>query len=196
MTTVPQSWTDLLHQIQKICPSAVIAGGALRDLDHGIAVKDLDIFIRAGSNDEAVGLNELIGGQPMTDPDTQMYPASMQEIQLVVDLDDERDLIQNETGLPVQLIFINWDTRFICKRVDFGLCKTSYDGRELYFSSEYQIDKDSKSMTLQRCDNEQALSRSVARFARWKPRYPEHEFVLGCHIDMGTDNNRVDFGVP
>lgn len=104
---IPQSWTDLLSQIQAICPSAVLAGGALRDLDHGVPVKDLDIFIRAGSNDEAVGLNELLGGVPMSDPDTQMYPASMAEIQLVTDLDPESEIINNETGLPVQLIFIN-----------------------------------------------------------------------------------------
>ncbi len=48
---IPQSWQDALRKVQEGgFHEAVIAGGCLRDLDHGIPiaeVKDVDIFVRA-----------------------------------------------------------------------------------------------------------------------------------------------------
>jgi len=42
---LPDSWIKVLDLIQVECPSAIIAGGALRDLVLGKPVKDVDIFI-------------------------------------------------------------------------------------------------------------------------------------------------------
>jgi hypothetical protein len=186
---IPSTWKQLLADIQKVAPEAVLAGGALRDLDHGLPAKDLDVFIAAGSGNEAEGLNELMGGHPMTDPEIQMYPDNMPEIQLVADHDPEREKFNNLTGLPLQFIYINWQTHNIIKRFDYGLCQIMYDGRELRTSEQYDTDKQEKTMTLLRCDNEFALGRSVERFARWKPRYPDHRFVLGCRLDLGSEKD-------
>ena len=60
---IPKSWRSVLSEIQKHCPSAVIAGGALRDLYHEVQVKDLDIFIEAGDSEEAEGLMDIISGR-------------------------------------------------------------------------------------------------------------------------------------
>jgi hypothetical protein len=42
---VPQGWLDVLSKIQNEWPVATIAGGALRDLDLGRPIKDVDVFI-------------------------------------------------------------------------------------------------------------------------------------------------------
>lgn len=62
---VPLAWRQLLADVQLELPrgGAVLAGGALRDLDNGVEVKDLDIFIECGDQDEAAELNQILGGK-------------------------------------------------------------------------------------------------------------------------------------
>ncbi len=41
---VPESWKVELEAVRKFCPSAIIAGGCLRDLYCGKEPKDIDFF--------------------------------------------------------------------------------------------------------------------------------------------------------
>jgi len=63
MKKIPDTWKQVLEDIQKVCPSAVLAGGALRDLVFDVEVKDLDIFIEAGNENEAWGSFKALGGK-------------------------------------------------------------------------------------------------------------------------------------
>src|SRR5689334_11499331 len=45
---IPIEWREMLHTLQQAYPSAVIAGGCLRDLVFGGAVKDIDVFVPRG----------------------------------------------------------------------------------------------------------------------------------------------------
>lgn len=63
-TIIPQEWKKFLGVIQSKFPSAIIAGGALRDLIVDNPIKDVDIFIAdldtsSGLDFDAIG--ELIG---------------------------------------------------------------------------------------------------------------------------------------
>lgn len=179
---LPRSWMTTLDEIQKVCPSAVIAGGSLRDMAHMKPVKDLDIFIQAGSIGEAKALNDQLHGVDTDGDEEAIYPATMNEVVMVTDYNSDK----NTTGLPVQLIYVNWLTSRICERFDYALCQIMFDGKELRWTDAYIKDKNNKTMTLVRSDNDNALARSVERFARWHEKYPEHKFVLGCSLNMGT----------
>jgi len=42
---IPSEFRFLLEEIQKTCPEAIIAGGAMREWFHGHTPKDVDIFV-------------------------------------------------------------------------------------------------------------------------------------------------------
>ena len=49
MPSIPAEWKQVLDRIQRVQPSAIIAGGALRDIILRRPVKDVDIFINAST---------------------------------------------------------------------------------------------------------------------------------------------------
>jgi len=65
---IPNEWKDLLAKVQKIFPSAIIAGGALRDLDYEISPKDIDIFIESDENTYFPALDKI--GRSVSDLET------------------------------------------------------------------------------------------------------------------------------
>lgn len=176
---IPQEWKDLLAEIQATGARAVIAGGCLRDLDNGVAPKDIDIFIEAGDDEEAANLNEVLGGKNIDNPEKQWYPESMREVILVSGS-------KKDAGLPVEFIFVNWQVSNILARFDYGFCRLAFDGKDVTWDEQYDQDKANKVMTLMRCESEGALASSVRRFARWRDKYPEHDWCLGCRLDMGA----------
>tara|TARA_Y100001001_G_scaffold163782_1_gene193797 strand:+ start:1135 stop:1761 length:627 start_codon:yes stop_codon:yes gene_type:complete len=185
---IPASWLGVLEDIQKVCPSAVLAGGALRDLYHGVEVKDLDIFIQAGDEAESWGLFEKLGGkrpkdftefgyglQDLSDMDSDggAYPRSMQEVILV-----ENYVGENPTDIPVQLIFVNWNTARIHERFDIGICRVSTDGVKVFVSKEFKEDHHEKVLNIRRCENKWMLGSSIERIVRLREKYADFQIAL------------------
>ena len=183
---IPDSWRIMLDELGQIYPQVVLAGGSLRDLDHGVAPKDLDIFIESSGIDESVELNKMLGGEALPD-DTEnvIYPQSMEEISLVSSYDLNSGILSNPPELPVQFIFCNWKVHSIWKRFDYGLTRIMFDGNSVFFSEDYERGRKDKVFELIRCDNEHALASSIKRYARFLPRYPEHGWRLACRLEMG-----------
>lgn len=162
---IPAEWVDLLQRIQAVLPSAVIAGGALRDLDNNREVKDLDIFIRGDSVQECewhlhclreAGFEVNYNPSELTE-----YPEDQNlEVVVIASLETYDDL-------PVQLIFTNWDTASIVDRFDYGICRLSFDGKELVRPAEYDEDKQAQVFRLRR-ERPTAVSMrgSIRRYAR------------------------------
>jgi hypothetical protein len=169
---IPPAWTELLQRIQAVCPSAVLAGGALRDLDNGQDVKDLDIFIRSPDMDDAEAARfalEEAGFELVFDDSGEggkIYPED-QNLEVVAVM----DLLGFE--LPVQLIFTNWDTGRIVDRFDYGICRLAWDGETLSRPAEYDEDKQARVFRLRR-DRPTPVSMrgSVHRYARLVAKYP------------------------
>src|SRR3546814_3140365 len=44
---IPEKWRELLASVRSVFPTAIIAGGAMRDLENGKPVKDIDINVEA-----------------------------------------------------------------------------------------------------------------------------------------------------
>ena len=182
---IPVEWRQLLGEINNHT-RAVIAGGALRDLDHDIKPKDLDIFMECGDEEEASGLNQLLGGKWGEQEELKWYPESMREVILVSDYDKKKDKLSTNIDIPVQFIFCNWKIDKILTRFDYACCQIGFDGKDVFYEQGYTQDKENKTMTLRRCGGESALMASVERFGRWKHKYPEHKWRLGCHLSMGS----------
>lgn len=164
---IPVKWRELLAAIQAVCPSAVLAGGALRDRDNGVAVKDLDIFITArdarDAFDAIIALTaaDLEVSFDETNGDTA-YPED-QNLEVV----QIADLHTTITSLPVQLIFTNWDTARIVERFDYGICRLSFDGEQIVRPPEYDEDREKQVFRLRR-DRPTPISMrgSIRRYAR------------------------------
>lgn len=182
MKDIPTDWLDILAEIQVVCPSAVIAGGALRDLWLGVPVKDIDIFIECGGMDEAEGLFQKLGGQPpekewdagLSDvTEAGLYPESMKEVILVEDYPRE-----TKDGLPVQLIFVNWKTHRITARFDIGICRIATDGTTLTVDEGFDEDVMNKALNIRRCNNKWMLGASISRIIRLLKKYPDWTIQL------------------
>lgn len=163
---IPDSWGALVRSIREVCPTAVLAGGALRDLDNAREVKDLDIFIFADSDREAFGHIDALNAGPFsvsfdeTFEGGKAYPEdqNLEVIQIA-------DLLDHD--LPVQLIFVRWPTDRIVERFDYGICQLAYDGSELTKGEHYEADKAAQVFQLRR-DRPTPVSMrgSVRRYAR------------------------------
>lgn len=163
---IPDSWGALVRSIREVCPSAVLAGGALRDLDNGRDVKDLDIFIEVAGEAQAVDALAALEAGLVTQTvhyepsDLTYYPQDQNlEVILVAELLDH--------DIPIQLIFVRWPTARIVERFDYGICQIAYDGVELTKGPNYDQDKADQVFALRR-DRPTAISMrgSVKRYAR------------------------------
>jgi tRNA nucleotidyltransferase/poly(A) polymerase len=180
VTVVPARWQRLLLAIREVCPSAVLAGGALRDLLLDRPIKDLDIFINARAMqlaDEAIAALRLAGFTVEFDPcDLTAYPEDQNlEVVAVATLSTPEDLapFAGLRVLPVQLIFTNWDTSRITDRFDYGICQVAYDGETITFGDHFNSDRIEEVFRLRR-DRPTPVSMrgSVHRYARLVNKYP------------------------
>lgn len=163
---IPQGWKIMLSAIQQVCPSAVLAGGCLRDLDNGRDVKDLDVFIRAETEGEARqaidGLRDAGIAVSFEQNEHNCYPED-QNLEVVLVAECETPA----TDFPVQFIFTNWPTDRIVERFDYGICRLAFDGQSLTVPKEYEEDKQARVFRLRRDrGTPRAMQGSVHRYAR------------------------------
>lgn len=171
---IPGEWTKTLLAIQALGTPAVIGGGALRDLDNGRPIKDVDVFVPC-----------------KTDTDVQVWHAKLSAIFSCDPIDSEAWYPLGEanevvgfftfraSGLyPFQFIGVQWDVAKIIDRFDFGICKLSYDGQTVTIHPDYLADKEAKVFRLRRPRDDQQLRASVIRYARLYAKYEGWDFQL------------------
>jgi hypothetical protein len=173
---IPSSWTAAVLAIRAVCPTAVLAGGALRDLDNDRPIKDFDVFIAAddleAAEDAMASLTEA-GLTVAFDPtELTVYPEDQNlEVVAVAEIQMPEALkpFAGIRALPVQAVFVRWDTAQIVDRFDYGICRLSYDGSgtTVLPPLEYTDDKANKVFRLRR-ERLTPLSMrgSVKRYAR------------------------------
>lgn len=185
---IPQAWRDVLAAIRAVCPSAVLAGGCLRDRDNGRDVKDLDVFINARWLDDAeLCIYQLREGgfNVIFEPsDKTAYPED-QNLEVVAVAELDASALVN---IPVQLIFTNWPTERIVERFDYGICRLSFDGTSIIRPPEYDEDREARVFRLRReRPTAVAMRGSIHRYARltsekyagwtWWPFEPSDELT-------------------
>ncbi|MBB3693045.1 hypothetical protein [Sphingomonas sp. BK580] len=160
---IPAAYAATLAAVREVFPGALIAGGALRDLDNGREVKDLDIFapnvpdldtFRALAARFGVLLSVMGGYESW----------ATAECVGVIDLQ-----IGDQ---PFQLIGLRSGPETILPRLDFGICRIGFDGSEVIRTDEYLADQATQTFTLLRADDDAQRDRSLRRFDRLSAKYP------------------------
>jgi hypothetical protein len=169
---IPAAYAATLAAVRGVFPGALIAGGALRDLDNGRPVKDIDVTIPSWGGDFASfrkAAAPLIPAGTITKHCNASY-GWQDECLGYID-------IPSVDGLPVQLIALTTGPESLLHRLDFGICRIGYDGVEVIKTDEYLADQATQSFTLLRADDSAQRDRSIRRFERLSEKYPGWKLV-------------------
>lgn len=189
---IPAAYAATLAHVQGHFPGAMIAGGCLRDLDNDRPVKDVDIFLP----------NLVPPPPPPLDPSdffaclatddfewlrwrvSASLPMDGQIVGVMGSYEGwatEEVLGVFDISTPLldyQLICLTTGPETILPRMDFGICRISYDGDMVHRTNEYHADKHNERFTLLRCGSHTELERSLARHKRLSEKY------VGWPIDL------------
>lgn len=195
MITIPERWQEVLRSIQAAgFPEAIIAGGALRDLDHGKPVNDVDIFVRA--KDEMEGelkarLDKAFGYEGVgifADNSTANLDEDYTWEGVIVagvwdwPLFNTRPFQGVANAPTFQVIAVDTDEKdflsYIVSDFDIGLCKIAYDGSVIFMPGDYLRDKTDQTLTVVRAPSVEALARTLERVERIRRKYPDHKLVI------------------
>lgn len=165
---IPQNWTAILQALHYAGhPEAFIGGGALRDLDNGAPIKDVDIFIQAKPGVVLFeNLSTVLHGLTASDV-TQVSQYEHSDIAEVFEFTGDTyplNVIVIKPTVPADGFMLQQLDRF-----DIGLCRVAYDGRRIEYTSPYCVDKAEKRITIV---NPWNLERSIERANRIAAKYP------------------------
>jgi hypothetical protein len=161
---IPAAWENALRLIQTYAPSAVLAGGALRDLDNGKPVKDLDIFVH--------GYHEI---------DTLRLTMRLKQTFDAQYLEGTKDVLAaykvlNDLECPeINIVHLRAPfTSFQCiERMDFGICQIAYLSNGMVeTTAAYDADRRNHTITLMRADDQPGFDWSMRRYERLSKKYP------------------------
>jgi hypothetical protein len=160
MNRIPTKWVDLLWELQEHDPSALLAGGAIRDLYCGRPIKDLDFWVFNGEakfdfmkdyDYNAVGFNEY-----------EEHKKHVREIDVIYEMTFEGQqinvILMRHTIHPMDLI----------QSFDFGLCQAAYDGYNFHLSPSFLYDFKHQCFTLM---HGKTYEKSKERHQRFSERY-------------------------
>lgn len=168
--TIPAQWRALMARVNQVAPSAVLAGGALRDLNNDRPVKDLDIFIHGEEDvDAALKLLESLGyvvsvtfSGDYVDAakDVSFAYAAKRAGEIDINIVELRDPTS-----PLQCI----------ERMDFGICQVAYTGHPeggIIATASYWNDVANQTITMTRADSLAGFKWSMRRYERLAHKYP------------------------
>ncbi len=151
-----------LSAVQKVYPSAILAGGYLRDAFFGRSQKDIDIF---------VDYSEVITGLPGSVVNTASGYMDNGDVDLVWEL--------KGYALPVQVIMLREGLTAMsrCLEHDFDFCQIWHDGWSTGCTSAF-ANANMDEITLVHCENQKEFDRSMRRWKRLSVKYPECVLVI------------------
>lgn len=160
---------------------AVVAGGYLRDMLHGIPPKDMDVFVMSDDGDGPTAallqaiqvitgpINWLCVGGEYWGADSCLRVGEAQ-----VDHDG------NLHPVPINVIVLQKgilpadDARLN----DFGMCQIWYDGERLQWTDAFLRDSVFWTFTLKVCEDVNQFARSMRRWERLRQKFPYHTLVI------------------
>ena len=191
---VPHSWLETLAMVQDVCPGAVLAGGALRDIEHRMpasGVKDLDIFV-AHSGDYTKKLAKHFDIQRRDHMGRVIMGDKVAEYKDVF-ADGVLSISEFPAGslhtLPVQIIAVaqhstEMTIESVVGRFDFGICRIGTDGLRVHWTDAYARDRTRRTFTLLRSQCEAQYKRSMERWRRISARFPQYSLVISPEIQQ------------
>lgn len=153
---LPTAWLDVLNKVQTQYPSAVIAGGCLRDLDYGLQPKDVDIFIP--NTFDLVGeaednIQDVLGDA------TEIFGQVSDKYDYVRDVNLVLKYTIGDTDYDVIFETIKDKSQTVIDTFDFSICQIMHNGKELTVSGAYSLTKTLKKIFCTRYDKDTFQSR-------------------------------------
>lgn len=157
--------------------TAIVAGGAIRDMYHDVLISDIDIFIQhPGHMKSSVPVKKYLPKRPFDHPEWTAYWADVLRLRDINDpfdgddiewyyssyeppsaFDDEDDFTAEIISVwnvyrglnAYQIVFTTIDPiSYVNDHFDFGLCKAYCDGKRLHFTEDFMRDSRNKTITL------------------------------------------------
>lgn len=174
---IPKEWDYVLNLIQKQFPKAIIAGGALRDLDNGRSIKDVDIFIPTSISGTVQELYNAVREHYIFADATLSFAS-------YIDGEEQEVPEEHEDRALDGIVFFEYaGYKFeciVCKPAfadissfDINICQIKYDGSCVIKTEAYERgvrDNYIRIVTQNRQD------RNAARLARIAVKYPDWAF--------------------
>lgn len=192
---LPVHWGWMLNHVQEGgFPEAIIAGGALRDLDNRKPIKDVDIFVRKPDNvegsikamvEKAVGTTaahvviDFETGTGVGD-DTETYDLHEMGVFAVYQFEWYATTFEIIViaGPSVECDFEKW----VIDDFDIGLCQIWWTGHGVPKTTlPYVVDLHNNSLTILKAPTDKALARTRERIARLLMKYPGYKVVEGWY---------------
>ncbi len=174
---------------------AILAGGALRDLNAGIPleqIKDLDFFIPFGTPEGEVA--EALDACGWSDISARCSHYFMKGSDGTV----EQSIQFSRKGQPdVNVIWMaeGHEPLGRLNKFDFGACQIAWDGRDYHTTSAFFDDMANYTFTLIRADTKEQFDRSMQRWDRISKRYDGWRLIVPRpFIQQYTDEASVTFG--
>jgi hypothetical protein len=168
MQNGPQLWDTILAALKPTFPSAVIAGGAVRDYLLGVEPKDIDVFVNANLTKLSVRIEDF--DFVRMEPNIEYEHWTEDQKHPVAGVLDGHYL---PTNIPVQLIgrpHEGFSAKSLVNDFDIGITQCWYDGDGVCETSACAADHENMTLTILRNGSVRALERSKERAARFNAR--------------------------
>jgi hypothetical protein len=169
---VPREWLLELQKIQEKTkqPSAILAGGSLRDLNMGGLVKDLDFFLEyyKGIEEDLADLYGVVGKMP--------YPLMYDGLPGIANV---YEVSAPTVQYPIQIIAVlKYSVKRVINSFDINICKYWTDGVDYkYEGGNHGV------ILIDNIKEVRHLIKSVNRAARFKLKYPDLPIDFGMEIE-------------
>jgi hypothetical protein len=166
--TILEKYAGILGTIQDLCPTAHIAGGAVRDTILDRPIKDIDLFLSDGATESAAQLLRTRFGYVKVGEWARYEGFSDPVVERLAKFENAGE------ATPLCLIGLKapLSMRANLERFDFGVCMIAWDGVQIMRTDEFDRDVENKAFTLHRADNQQQFDYSMSRFRKiTKDRY-------------------------
>ncbi len=181
-------YAEILSEIHSVIPSAIIAGGAVRDLCHDKPVNDIDIYVPTGA---ALG-KTAFDSDEMYESEFWEYLFSMDGTDDYIDsntgdgsgegsihIDTVFEIYSNNTLYNIILVDLN-PVEYVERHFDVGLCKAYFDGKKFRLTADFMRDSKNSTLTIvaenmKQNDFDRMMEGHVTKLQR---KYPHHSIII------------------
>lgn len=176
-----QELIRIIRKFRKNFSSAVIAGGAIRDIYHGKPIHDIDIYVNESN------VNPYSQDTWKTEFDLRTTAISENYIRKVGSEDYSG---KNHIGAVWEMqkhnklyniIVVDIDPiEYVTKWFDIGLCKAYCDGTKIRFTADFMHDSRSKKLTIvsKNMDETEFWNMMCKHATKLRRKYPQHSLVV------------------